>query len=183
MISITKIIFKIFTLISEFKTKLYLKICVARGMKVGKNVQFVDKQNFGSEPFLIEIGDNTKLTSGVTFINHDGAAHVIQNFDKYKHIRNFGRIKIGENCFIGLNSIILPNVEIGNNCIVGTNSVVSKSLKSNGVYAGNPAKFICSIEEYAQKMTTKNVIFPSELETNRKELEKYLSKNLPFNFK
>lgn len=180
---ITKIIFKIFTLIDEFQTKLYLKTCIARGMKVGKNVQFIDKQNFGSEPFLIEIGDGTKLTNGVTFINHDGAAYVIQNFEKYKHIRNFGRIKIGKNCFIGLNSIILPNVEIGDNSIVGTNSVVSKSLAENGVYAGNPASFICSIEEYAQKMIQKNTTFPSELENNRKELEKYLSKNLPNNFK
>lgn len=175
--------FKIFTLLSEFQTKLYLKICIARGMKVGKNVQFIDKQNFGSEPFLIEIGDYTKLTNGVTFINHDGAAHVIQNFEEYKHIRNFGRIKIGKNCFIGLNSIILPNVEIGDNCIIGANSVVSKSLESNGVYAGNPAKFICSIEEYAQKMIRKNTSFPYELEKNRKELEKHLNKNLPNNFK
>lgn len=68
----------------------------------------------------------------------------------------FGRIKIEDNCFIGADTTILPGVTIGKNCVIGAKSVVTKSLKPNGVYAGNPAKFICSIKEYVNKCVENN---------------------------
>lgn len=46
---------------------------------------------------------------------------------------------IGENCFIGGQSLILPGVRIGNSCIVGAGSVVTKSVPDNCIVAGNPA--------------------------------------------
>lgn len=52
--------------------------------------------------------------------------------------------------FIGSNSIVLPNVTIGPNTIVGAGTLVNKSLQG-GVYAGIPAKYICSFEEFAEK--------------------------------
>ena len=57
--------------------------------------------------------------------------------DEYKD--KVGKVKIGDNCFIGFRTIVLPNVTIGNNCIVGAGSIVSKDLPDNGVYAGVPA--------------------------------------------
>lgn len=167
----------------KFSDEYYLKKSIKRGLKLGKNVIFVDMPNFGSEPFLIEIGDNTKITSGVRFINHDGGNYVIKNMLKYEDARNVGRIKIGNNCFIGNNCIILPNVKIGNNCILGAGAVLTKSMPDNTVYAGNPAKFICSIEEYADKMLKNTTKYPRELEKNRKELEKYWAEKLPYEYK
>ena len=59
---------------------------------------------------------------------------------------------MGNNCFIGYGSIILPGVKIADNCIVGAGSVVTKSvLKENSVVAGNPAKYICSLEDYLKR--------------------------------
>ncbi len=52
--------------------------------------------------------------------------------------------KIGQNCFIGGNSLILPGVEIGDNCVVGAGSVVTKSVPPKSVVAGNPAKILRS---------------------------------------
>lgn len=89
----------------------------SQGVTVGKNVQFVihpypfSFPDFGSEPYLIEIGDNVVVSFGVSFLTHDGAWY---NCSKYinssEDMRRYGRIKIGNNCFIGCRSILLPGV-------------------------------------------------------------------------
>lgn len=53
--------------------------------------------------------------------------------------------------FIGASSIILPNITIGDNCIIGANSTVTKNIPENSVAVGNPARVICSTDEYIKK--------------------------------
>lgn len=178
-----RIILKIHTLLSNLYKTAYIEVCKSRGMKVGKNVQFIETPAFGSEPYLIEIGSNTKITAGCTFINHDGAMYTIRSMEKYKDARNFGRIKIGENCFIGNNCTFLPGSQMGDNCILGTGSILTSSMPSNSVYAGVPAKFICTVEEYGDKALQNNVMYPRDLELNRPLLDDYISKNLPHTYK
>jgi acetyltransferase-like isoleucine patch superfamily enzyme len=84
----------------------------------------------------IEIGDNTIFAPGVKIIsaNHnknDFAIHDKEN-----------PIKIGKNCWLGSNAIILPGVELGDNVIVAAGSIVTKSFGSNVILAGVPAKII-----------------------------------------
>lgn len=123
------------------------------GVKIGKNPRIVGTTCWGSEPFLIEIGNDVCISSNVTFLTHDGSIHSCRPFYDYgEKIYKFGRIIIGDNCFIGCNSTILPNVTIGNNCVVGAGSVVTKSIPDGEVWAGNPAKFITTIEKLAQKV-------------------------------
>lgn len=111
---------------------------------------------FGSEPYLITIGQNVEITAGVVFITHDGAAWTLRRFDeKYKNLDVVGPIKIGDNVFIGNNAIILPGVTIGDNVVIGAGSVVTKSIPSNSVAAGNPCRVIRSLEEYGEKSLTK----------------------------
>ena len=86
----------------------------------------------------------------VDFITHDGGTWIFRHIPQYKGVMKMGRIIVEDNCFIGAHTIILPWVRIGKNCVVGAGSVVTKSLKANGVYAGNPAKFICSINDYVK---------------------------------
>lgn len=62
-----------------------------------------------------------------------------------------GRVKIGDNCWIGINVSILRNVEIGNHSIIGANSVVSKDIPSYSVAAGVPAKIIKKYDEKEKK--------------------------------
>lgn len=178
-----RIILKINTFCESLVGKAYIEICKAKGLKVGKDVIFVEAPKFGSEPFLIEIGDRTKITANCTFINHDGAMYVIRSMEKYIDARNFGRIKIGKNCFIGNNCTILPGIEMGDNCILGAGSVLSSSMPPNSVFAGVPAKFICTTEEYGDKALKNNVMYPRELEPNRKKLEAYIRENLPHSYK
>ena len=63
----------------------------------------------------------------------------------------FGRVKIGDWVYIGTNSLIMPGVTIGNNVLVAAGSVVTKSVPERMVVAGNPARIICSIDEYYER--------------------------------
>lgn len=111
---------------------------------------------FGSEPYLITIGQNVEITAGVVFITHDGAAWTLRNFDeKYRELDVLGPIKIGDNVFIGNNAIILPGVTIGDNVVIGAGAVVSRDIPSNSVAAGVPAKVIRSLEEYGERCLEK----------------------------
>lgn len=58
--------------------------------------------------------------------------------------------RVGENCFIGGRSLIMPGVEIGDNSVVGAGSVVTKSVPPRSVVAGNPARIIQSGIEVGQ---------------------------------
>lgn len=62
-----------------------------------------------------------------------------------------GIVQIGSNVFIGANAIVLPNVRIGDNVVIGAGSVVTRDVPSNSVYAGNPAQFVCTFDEYCEK--------------------------------
>ena len=183
MLILYKIILKIASIWQNILKKATIEAAKNRGLKIGENLYVQGVPNFGSEPFLIEIGNHVTLAEGVSFINHGGDARVTKRIEKYKDGRNFGRIKIGNNTFIGKGTILMPGISIGNNCIIGSLSVVSSSVPDNSVYAGSPAKFICTIDEYGERLLKNNVMYPRELEQNRKALEDYLQKNLPHTYK
>ncbi len=183
MFVLYRIIFKLFSLLENLKNRINLKICISKGMKVGKNFNMPGKVNFGTEPFLIEIGDDVNIAEGVSFINHGGTTLVVRNISGYEDARVFGRIKIGNNVTIGLNCVILQDVSIGHNCVLAANSVLSQSMPNNAVFAGNPARYVCSIEEYGDTILKNNAEYPRELEKNKKLLNEYLAKNLPHYYK
>ncbi|MBV5315334.1 MAG: acyltransferase [Prolixibacteraceae bacterium] len=128
------------------KAKVYQKYL---GVKFGKDVRITGKINFGSEPFLISVGNHVTLAHNVTFHTHDGGIWIFR--EEFPQINIYGPINIGNNVFIGSNVIILPNVKIGDNVVIGAGSVVTKSLESNCIYAGNPAKMIKTVAQYKEK--------------------------------
>jgi acetyltransferase-like isoleucine patch superfamily enzyme len=85
----------------------------------------------------IYIGDYTMIAPGVKIIS---ANHNKDDFSK--HDRNVPPIRIGSNCWLGANCILLPGVQLGDNVIVGAGSVVTKSFGNNVIIAGNPSKII-----------------------------------------
>lgn len=132
------------------KDIMYLKIQSYRdmGAKIGENVRSFSPIT-SSEPYLIEIGNNVTISSEVNFITHDNSiGKIIPNMTDA-----FGKIIIKDNCFIGLGSILLPGIVIGENTIVAAGSVVTKSFATgNVVIGGNPAKIICKIDVYRDKI-------------------------------
>lgn len=152
-----------------------INISRKKGVKIGSGCLIGDMPIWGSEPYLIELGDNVKITSGVKFVNHDGGVHVLRNEWSDKHAALpeadiFGIIKIGNNVFIGIGVTIMPGVTIGDNVIIGAGSIVTRDIPSNSVAAGIPAKVIRTIEEYYEKNNTK-ILMTKNLNANEKEKE------------
>ena len=126
-----------------------IKYWKKRGAIIGKNVEIAPSASLGSEPYLIEIGDNCKITNHVEFITHDGGANVIRNIQDDFSLDIFkGKTTLGSNVFVGNRACIMPGVKIGNNVVVGYGSIVTKDVPDNVVVGGAPAKIIKSINDY-----------------------------------
>lgn len=119
---------------------------IKNGLKVGKNF---NRQNEciidHSHCWLISIGDNVTLAPRVHILAHDASTKMFLGYAK------IGRVDIGNNVFIGSGATILPGVKIGDNVIIGSGSIINKDIEPGYVVAGNPAKKICTIEEYLNK--------------------------------
>ena len=103
-----------------------------------------------TRPFLLEIGKNVTITEGVKILTHGFDWSVLKV--KYGRVLgSSGKVKINDNVFIGVDTIILKGVEIGKNTIIGAGSVVTNNIPKNVVAAGNPCRCICSIEDYFRK--------------------------------
>lgn len=124
------------------------------GVKCGDNVRIfvprstkIDMLN----PHLLEIGYNVVITGPASILTHDYSVFVANHLSNGRLYGKQQPVTIGNNVFIGWGAVILPGTTVGDNVIVGAYAVVSGNVESNSVYAGNPARRICSVEEYVQK--------------------------------
>ncbi|MBE5802802.1 MAG: acyltransferase [Clostridiales bacterium] len=131
----------------------------AKGAKIGEDV-IVYAPNHGcidkTSAYLLTIGDHVFITQGTVILTHDYSWSALKTYETQAIqpgaiLGAQGPVTIGSNVFIGMNAIITRGVTIGDHVIIGAGSVVTKDCPSGGVYAGNPARRICSIEEYYQK--------------------------------
>lgn len=129
---------------------------------------------FGSEPYLVSIGDHVTVTAGVHFITHDGGVWVFRREDP--EIDVFGRIRIGDNVFIGLGATLMPGVSVGDNCVIGAGAVVTRDIPSDCVAVGVPARPLRSIAEYRDAVEARGVRIRSLGDAAKRE---YLLKHLP----
>lgn len=139
-------------LASEEKRIQYLRnmgVQIGNGCSISKDVQF------GTEPYLIKIGNDVRLTSNVKFVTHDGGMWVLRRKYDMPDADKFGTIEIGNNVNVGWNTIIMPNVRIGDNCVIGAGAIVTKNIPDNSVAAGIPARVIETIDEYYIKNISK----------------------------
>lgn len=132
--------------IEQRLTLLKFKKWIQKGLRVGNNVKIergavIDP----SFPWLVSIGDNVTLAPECMLLCHDASTKYFVGNSR------LGKIKIGNNVFIGAKAIILPGVSIGNNVVVGCGSIVTRSVPDNSVVAGNPAKLVCGIEDFTRK--------------------------------
>ena len=150
-----------------------------RGLTIGDDCELYSSSSFGSEPYLISIGNHVRVNAGVTFVTHDGGAWVLRKYlvsENSDKIDIFKPIKVGNNVHIGTGATIMPGVTIGNNVIIGCNAVVTKSIPDNSVAVGVPAKVIETIDEYAEK-NKGNFVYTKHMSANEKRayiLGKYI---------
>ncbi len=135
-----------------------------RGAIIGESVRAFSPIT-SAEPYLLTVGDNVTIATGVKFITHDNSAIKI-----YENATDFvGSITIGNNVFIGACSILLPGITIADNCIIGAGSIVCRSCSTPGtVLAGNPAKPIGTVEKMQEKY--KDYIFDFRNKKRKSEI-------------
>ena len=122
--------------------------------KIGVNIKgrarFYGGVVWGSEPWIITLGDNVFLTDGIRFITHDGGTLLFR--DRVPDLEITKPIVLGNNVYVGNNVIFLPGVTVGDNVIIGAGAVVSRDIPSNSVAVGVPARVIKTIDEYYEKI-------------------------------
>lgn len=123
-----------------------LEIAIENGLKIGKNSNIQDQVILDpSHCWLIDIGDNVTIAPRAYILCHDAST---KNSIGYTKI---GRVRIGNNVFIGANTTVLPGVTIGDNVVIDANSVVVKDIPSNSVAVGNPCKIIKEYDRYVDE--------------------------------
>lgn len=150
-----KLIYKIKRKLFPFliKNEEFIQILEKKGITCGVHTKFFDIPSIyidDQRPWMLEIGDYCKITKGVIILNHDYSRSVLRRVYG-EIIEGSQKTKIGNNVFIGMNSIILMGTEIGNNVIVGAGSIVKGKIPDNVVIAGNPARIICTLDQYYEK--------------------------------
>jgi acetyltransferase-like isoleucine patch superfamily enzyme len=146
----------------------------SRGVQIGADCHLLGstKDTFGSEPYLIKIGDRVSITHDVDFITHDGGIRQFREIAP--DIDVLGTIVIGNDVFIGAHTILLPDTVIGDGCVVGAGSVVKGHYAPHGVIYGNPALRVRSTEEYWETLKGKTLpTFLMDPKAKRQYLEDY----------
>jgi len=141
----------------------------AMGMRIGEGSR-VYTLRIPGEAYLIRIGDRCAIAPDVTFVTHN-ANTIFQH--KYDSLTGFGCIDIKDNSYVGVNATIMPNVTIGPNAVVGASSVVTKDVPPESVVAGNPARVVCSLDEYEAKCREMHIDVPTDRGAMRKVLEQH----------
>lgn len=134
-------------------SKSLCKFLRKKGVNVGNGVFFFNPRQTHidlTRPYLVSIGNNVKISTGFVLLTHDFGWSVIKGING-SIVGNAKPVSIGSNVFFGFNVLVLGGVMVGDNVIIGAGSVVTKSIPSNEVWAGNPAHFICTIEQYILK--------------------------------
>ena len=152
---------KIFSMIKriiygeKYSSETYIASLKRKGYKIGDRCTFYNPQStvLDSTPYMLEIGNDVKITAGVNILCHDASVFVLDRAGEgyYSAPAVFGKTIIGNNVFIGRNAIILKGTKIGDNVIIGAGSVVVGNIESDSVYAGNPARRISTLHDFNEK--------------------------------
>ena len=120
------------------------------GVNFGSGLRLYGDVSWGTEPWIITIGDNVHITDGVKFITHDGGTLLYRN--RVPDLEITKPITLGDDVYIGNNVLLMPGVTVGNNVVIGAGAIVTKDIPDNSVAVGVPAKVIKTADEYFEKL-------------------------------
>jgi len=169
---------------NEYTIAEYLR---KQGAEIGEGCSIITR-DLGPEPYLVKLGNHVTIAHGVIFMTHDGGAWLFRR--EFPDLQVFGPIVIEDNCVIGINAVLCPNIRIGPNSIVAAGSVVISDVPPNTIAMGVPARPLGSIDRYREKCLERwnlqrppgLVIEPGEtwwnskhLGSNREKLRRHLT--------
>ena len=117
------------------------------GVKIGKGC-FISTREWGTEAYLITVGNHVQITRMVSVHTHGGGNSIRW---KEPDFDVFGKVTIEDWAYIGAFSHIMPGVTIGEGALVAAGSIVTKSVPPHSVVGGNPARVICTTEDYYER--------------------------------
>lgn len=117
------------------------------GVKIGKYC-FISTREWSNEPYLVTIGDHVQVTRNVSIHTHGGGNSIRETHPDFDV---FGKVVIEDWAYIGAYAHIMPGVTIGKGALVAAGSIVTKSVAPHTVVGGNPARVICTTEEFYEK--------------------------------
>lgn len=145
---------------TRYSSDAYINHMRKLGVKIGESCYIFEPKSVNIDlyrPYLLEFGNNVILCANSTILTHDYSHCVISE----KYGRNIGDakpVKIGDNVFVGIDAMILMGTEIGSNVIIGAKSIVFGKIPDNCVVAGNPAKIICTLDEFYKKRVKNELV-------------------------
>lgn len=125
------------------------------GVNVGEDLHLYGRPSWGSEPWMITLGNHVHITDGVRFITHDGGTLLFRS--EIPDLEITKPITVGNDVYIGNCVIILPGVNIGNRVVIGAGAVVTKDIPDNSVAVGVPAKVINTADRYLEKLKKESI--------------------------
>ena len=161
---IRKIGLLVYFKIDPIKCSRYMGVTIGRNCRIYGN----SPNMWGTEPFLITIGNNVFITDGCKFINHDGGTLILRK--DTPDLELTAPITIGDDVYLGIESIVMPGVTIGSKVIAGARSIITKDVESNSVIVGAPAKRIKSVDQYHEEIKQRSLNI-GHLDRDTKETE------------
>lgn len=131
----------------------YIETLRRKGVKIGEGTIVNDYRDIlidYSRPELVEIGKHVFLHSGTKILTHDWASWCFVESDD-KFYPSHAKVTLGNNIWLGENVTICKGVSIGDNCIIGIGSIVTKPIPSGSVAVGVPAKVVGTYQDYMKK--------------------------------
>jgi acetyltransferase-like isoleucine patch superfamily enzyme len=121
-----------------------------QGVEIGEGVEIFGANlfTFGSEPYLVSIGNQVTISHNVDFITHDGGLRVARA--RYPGAYLYGRIQVADYCFIGARCVLLQGARVGKGTVIGSGSIVTGEIPPGVVAIGAPARPIKSVDEYIE---------------------------------
>jgi acetyltransferase-like isoleucine patch superfamily enzyme len=122
----------------------------AQGAEIGEDVEIFGANlfTFGSEPYLVSIGNGVTISHGVDFITHDGGMRVAR--DEFPGAYLYGRIHVADRCFIGAHCVLLPGAKVGAGSVIGACSLVTGEIPPGVVAVGAPARPVKAAADYVR---------------------------------
>lgn len=138
----------------RYNSQTYIDYLRKKGVHIGEHTVFFSPRTNvvdDNRPYLLKIGSRCKIAAGVTILAHDYSISVLRPVYHFITDDSTRQTVIGDNCFLGINSVIMGGVKIGNNVIVGTGAIVTKDVPDNSVVAGIPARVISTLDDFYKR--------------------------------